>query len=144
MKSGQFFKNLTMLALAFTIMVSAIFFGTHESAVFSKYLDYDISSELSNQNMPLAPQSSYYSNQSNYHLLTAAEIKDVSVLNEVIKKLERVSINKRIVILTMILSFFLSIGIVANSFLPSIFPWTTVICSRNSIISYIHNQDGLK
>ena len=142
MKLGAFAKNSILLLLLFTIVIGGIFFDAHESLELSDRFDYGIATEQSRTSEPLNANS--YVNYRSTHVLSAAEIKDISILGEVIKKLERSSSNKRIVILTLILCFFLSIGVFFKSNLPSIFPWTNVICSMNNIMLYIHEQDGLK
>ena len=142
MKIGAFAKNSILLLIVFTIVVGGIFFDAHESLELSDWFSYGIATEQSRTSEPLNANS--YVNYNIAHILSAAEIKDVSILGEVIKKLERSSSNKRIVILTLILCFFLSIGTFFKCNLPSIFPWTNVICSRNNIMTYIHDKDGLK
>ena len=144
MKQRLLTKNSILLLILFTIVVGGIFFDAHESLELSDRLGYATvtASEDSQAAGPL--NADRYVNYSIAHVLSAAEIKDVSVLSEVIKKLERSSSSKRIVVLTLILCFFLSIGTFFKSNLPSIFPWTNVICSRNNIITFIHDKDGLK
>ena len=142
MKLRAFAKNSILLIILFTIVVGGIFFDAHESLELSDWFGYGAAAEESQTSRPLKANS--YVNYNITHILSAAEIKDVSILGEVIKKLERSSSNKRIVILTLILCFFLSIGTYFKCNLPSIFPWTSVICSRNNIMIYIHEQDGLK
>ena len=142
MKLGAFAKNSILLLILLTIVAGGIFFDAHESLELSDWFSYGAAAEESQTSRPLKANS--YVNYNIAHLLSAAEIKDVSILGEVIKKLERSSSNKRIVILTLILCFFLSIGVFFKSNLPSIFPWTNVICSRNNILTYIHDKDGLK
>ena len=142
MKLGMFTKNSILLLILFTIVLGGIFFDAHESLELSDQFGYGVAAEESRTSRPLNANS--YVNYNIVHILSAAEIKDVSILGEVIKKLERSSSNKRIVILTLILCFFLSIGTFFKCNLPSIFPWTSVICSRNNIMIYIHEQDGLK
>ena len=142
MKLGMFAKNSILLLLLFTIVIGGIFFDANESLELSDWFGYGIATEQSRTSEPLNANS--YVNYRSTHVLSAAEIKDISILGEVIKKLERSSSNKRIVILTLILCFFLPIGTFFKSNLPSIFPWTNVICSRNNIMTYIHDKDGLK
>ena len=142
MKLRAFAKNSILLLILFTIVVGGIFFDAHESLELSDWFGYGAAAEESQTSRPLKANS--YVNYNITHILSAAEIKDVSILGEVIKKLERSSSNKRIVILTLILCFFLSIGTYFKCNLPSIFPWTSVICSRSNIMIYIHEQDGLK
>lgn len=142
MKLGAFAKNSILLLILLTIVVGGIFFDAHESLELSDQFGYGVAAEESRTSRPLNANS--YVNYNIAHILSAAEIKDVSILGEVIKKLERSSSNKRIVVLTLILCFFLSIGVFFKSNLPSIFPWTSVICSRDNIMIYIHEQDGLK
>ena len=142
MKLGVLAKKSILLLVVFAIVVSGIFFDAHESMEFSSHFGYDGITEQSEASNPLTANS--YVNYRLAHVLSAAEIKDVSVLSEVIKKLERSSSNRRIVVLTLILCFFLSIGTFFKSNLPSIFPWASVICSRNTVITFIHDQDGLK
>ena len=142
MKLRAFAKNSILFLLLFTIVVGGIFFDAHESLELSDWFGYGAAAEESQTSRPLKANS--YVNYNITHILSAAEIKDVSILGEVIKKLERSSSNKRIVILTLILCFFLSIVTSFKCNLPSIFPWTSVICSRSNIMIYIHEQDGLK
>ena len=142
MKFGVLAKKSILLLVVFAIVVSGIFFDAHESMEFSSHFGCDGITEQSETSNPLTTNS--YVNYRLAHVLSAAEIKDVSVLSEVIKKLERSSSNRRIVVLTLILCFFLSIGTFFKCNLTSIFPWTSVICSRNNIMIYIHEQDGLK
>ncbi len=142
MKLGVLAKKSILLLVVFAIVVSGIFFDAHESMEFSSHFGYDGITEQSETSNPLTTNS--YVNYRLAHVLSAAEIKDVSVLSEVIKKLERSSSNRRIVVLTLILCFFLSIGTFFKSNLPSILPWASVICSRNTVITFIHDQDGLK
>ena len=142
MKLGMFAKNSILLLLLFTIVIGGIFFDANESLELSDWFSYGIATEQSRTSRPLKANS--YVNYSSTHVLSAAEIKDVSILGEVIKKLERSSSSKRIVVLTLIICFFLSIGVYFKSNLPSIFPWANVICSRNNIMTFIHDKDGLK
>ena len=142
MKLRAFAKNSILLLILFTIVVCGIFFDANESLELSDWFGYGVAAEESQTSRPLNADS--YVNYNISHILSAAEIKDVSTLGEVIKKLDRNSSNNRIVILTLILCFFLSIGTFFKCNLSSIFPWTSVICSRNNIMIYIHEQDGLK
>lgn len=142
MKLGAFAKNSILLLILLTIVAGGIFFDAHESLELSDRFGYGTATEESQASKPLTANS--YVNYSIAHVLSAAEIKDVSILSEVIKKLERSTSNKRIVVLTLILCFFLSIGVYFKSNLPSIFPWANVICSRNNIMTFIHDKDGLK
>ena len=142
MKLGMFAKNSILLLILLTIVAGGIFFDAHESLELSDRFGYGTAAEESQASKPLP--ANCYINYSIAHVLSAAEIKDVSILSEVIKKLERSTSNKRIVVLTLILGFFLSIGVFFKSNLPSIFPWTNVICSRNTVMTFIHDQDGLK
>ena len=116
MKLGMFAKNSILLLILFTIVLGGIFFDAHESLELSDQFGYGVAAEESRTSRPLNANS--YVNYNIAHILSAAEIKDVSILGEVIKKLERNSSNKRIVILTLILCFFLSIG----TFLSPIYP----------------------
>ncbi|MBE5832884.1 MAG: hypothetical protein E7306_14250 [Butyrivibrio sp.] len=142
MKYGMNAKNLILHIIVLAIILGGIFFDAGESLELSDRIGYILNTDEADATDPLT--ASYYVNYNEAKVLSAAEIKDVSVLTEVIKKLERSSSNKRIVVLTLILCFFLSIGIFFKSNLPSIFPWTNVICSRNSVMVFIHDQDGLK
>ncbi len=142
MKLGMFANNSILLLVVLVIVVSGIFFDAHESMEFSSHFGYDGITEQSEASNPLTANS--YENCRLAYVLSVAEIKDVSVLSEVIKKLERSSSNRRIVVLTLILCLFLSISTFYKSNLPSIFPWTNVICSRNTVMTFIHDQDGLK
>jgi len=142
MKLGAFAKNSILLLILLTIVAGGIFFDAHESLELSDRFGYGVAAEESQTSRPLNANS--YVNYNIAHILSAAEIKDVSILGEVIKKLERSSSSKRIVVLTLILCFFLSIGVYFKSNLPSIFPWANVICSRNNIMTFIHDKDGLK
>ena len=142
MKLGMFAKNSILLLILFTIVLGGIFFDAHESLELSDWFGYGAAAEESQTSRPLKANS--YVNYNIAHMLSAAEIKDVSILGEVIKKLERSSSNRRVVVLTLILCFFLPIGTFFKSNLPSIFPWTNVICSRNTVMTFIHDQDGLK
>ncbi|MBE5826598.1 MAG: hypothetical protein E7307_08170 [Butyrivibrio sp.] len=142
MKLGVYVKNSILLLVLFAIVVGGIFFDANESLELSDRFDYRLAADMSRTSGPL--NANCYVNHNISHVLSAAEIKDVSILTEVIKKLERSSSNKRIVILTLILCFFLSIGTFFKSNLPSIFPWANVICSRNTVMTFIHEQDGLK
>ena len=98
----------------------AFFFDAHESMEFSSHFGYDGITEQSETSNPLTTNS--YVNYRLAHVLSAAEIKDVSVLSEVIKKLERSFSNRRIVVLTLILCFFLSIGTFFNQVFLQSFP----------------------
>ena len=142
MKLGVFAKNSILLLILFTIVLGGIFFDAQESLELSDRFGCGVAAEESRTSRPL--NANYYVNYNIAHVLSAAEIKDVSILAEVIKKLERSSSNRRVVVLTLILCFFLPIGTFYKSNLPSIFPWTNVICSRNNIMTYIHDKDGLK
>ncbi len=142
MKIGMFAKNSILLLILLTVVVGGIFFDARESLELSDSFGYGTATEESQASKPLT--ANCYVNYSIAHVLSAAEIKDVSILSEVIKKLERSSSNRRIIVLTLILCFFLSIGTFFKSNLPSIFPWTNVICSRSTVMTFIHDKDGLK
>ncbi len=142
MKLGMFAKNSILLLLLFTIVIGGIFFDANESLGLSDRFVRVADMQQAGTSSPL--NRNYFANYNSAHVLSAAEIKDASVLYEVIKKLERSSSNKRVVILTLLFSFFLSIGTFCKSNLPSIFPWASVICSRNTVMIFIHDQDGLK
>lgn len=142
MKYGMNAKNLILHIIVLAVILGGIFFDAGESLELSDRIGYILNTDEAGTTDPLT--ASYYVNYNEAKVLSAAEIKDVSVLTEVIKKLERSSSNKRIVVLTLILCFFLSIGTFFKSNLPSIFLWTNVICSRNSVMVFIHDQDGLK
>ena len=120
MKLGMFAKNSILLLILFTIVLGGIFFDAHESLELSDQFGYGVAAEESRTSRPLNANS--YVNYNIAHILSAAEIKDVSILGEVIKKLERSSSNKRIVILTLILCFFLSIGVFLNLIYLQSFP----------------------
>jgi len=108
MKLGMFAKNSILLLILFTIVLGGIFFDAHESLELSDQFGYGVAAEESRTSRPL--NANYYVNYNIAHVLSAAEIKDVSILVEVIKKLERSSSNRRVVVLTLILCFFLPIG----------------------------------
>ena len=142
MRLEVFAKNSILLLILFTIVVGGIFFDAHESLELSDWLSNNAITEQSDTSSSL--NLDCYVDSSNAYVLSVAEIKDVSIFSEVIKNLERNTSNKRIVVLTLFLCLFLSICFYFKSNLPSIFPWTNVICSRNNIITFIHDKDGLK
>lgn len=142
MRLEVFAKNSILLLILFTIVVGGIFFDAHESLELSDWLSNNAITEQSDTSSSL--NLDCYVDSSNAYVLSVTEIKDVSVFSEVIKNLERSTSNKRIVVLTLFLCLFLSICFYFKSNLPSIFPWTNVICSRNNIITFIHDKDGLK
>ncbi len=120
MKLGAFAKNSILLLILLTIVAGGIFFDAHESLELSDSFGYGTATEESQASKPLT--ANCYINYSIAHVLSAAEIKDVSILSEVIKKLERSTSNKRIVVLTLILCFFLSIGVFLNLIYLQSFP----------------------
>lgn len=120
MKLGAFAKNSILLLILLTIVAGGIFFDAHESLELTDRFGYGAAAEESQTSRPLNANS--YVNYNIAHILSAAEIKDVSILGEVIKKLERSSSNKRIVVLTLILCFFLSIGVFLNPIYLQSFP----------------------
>jgi len=142
MRLEVFAKNSILLLILFTIVVGGIFFDAHESLELSDWLSNNAITEQSDTSSSL--NLDCYVDSSNAYVLSVAEIKDVSIFSEVIKNLERNTSNKRIVVLTLFLCLFLYICFYFKSNLPSIFPWTNVICSRNNIITFIHDKDGLK
>jgi hypothetical protein len=120
MKLGAFAKNSILLLILLTIVAGGIFFDAHESLELSDRFGYGTATEESQASKPLP--ANCYVNYSIAHVLSAAEIKDVSILSEVIKKLERSTSNKRIVVLTLIQCFFLSIGVFLNLIYLQSFP----------------------
>lgn len=120
MKPGSFAKNSILLLILLTIVAGGIFFDAHESLELLDRFGYGTVAEESQASKPLT--ANCYVNYSIAHVLSAAEIKDVSILSEVIKKLERSTSNNRIVVLTLILCFFLSIGVFLNLIYLQSFP----------------------
>ena len=132
-------KNYILFFVIIAIALGGVFFDAHESIKISKWFD-----QATVQNSTMPDVSSTYINSNDVYILSTAEIKDGRGFCEVIKKLEKSSSSKRIVILSLIISILISIGAFKASQLQMAFPWTTIISSRKSVINYIHSKDGQK
>lgn len=135
-------KNFILFFVIIAIALGGVFFDAHESIKISKWLGQ---TTAQNSTMPLVPDTtSTYINSNDVYILSTAEIKDGRGFCEVIKKLEKSSSSKRIVILSLIISILISIGASMASQIQMAFPWTNTISSRKSVINYIHSKDGQK
>lgn len=132
-------KNFILFFVIIAIALGGVFFDAHESIKISKWFD-----QTTAQSSTMPDASSTYINSNDVYILSTAEIKDGRGFCEVIKKLEKSSSSKRIVILSLIISILISIGAFKASQLQMAFPWTNIISSRKSVINYIHSKDGQK
>lgn len=138
---GLSFKNLILLILAWVIIVGGLFFDVHETLEHSNM--FSLSEDCSDsQNLP-SKNSLYISSGSSF-IISVSEVRDVRIIKEVIKQLEKGSKGNYILILACVLCFLLAASSICSSQASSLFKWTSIIFSRRSIICYIHNQDGNK
>jgi len=142
LKKHAAIKNIILLLIMLTVIIDGLFFGARESIELSDNYDFRCTADDSTHSIPMRGSALIRANDS--FILSAAEVRDVKAMSEVIKKLEKTSGTKRIVILTLILCILMSEGALFTAVLPSIFPWTDIILSRRRIICYIQNQDGAK
>ena len=136
------FKSFILFILAWTIIVGGLFFDAHETLELTEDYDYILQSSSEATCLPL--RSHLMIKASDSCIISASEVRDVRVVSEVLKRIENNSSSKRIVILSLIICILISEGAFYTSVLPSIYPWTSFISSRHSIMCYIHNQDGAK
>ena len=133
-------KTFLLSLFAIAVILDGLFFGAYEAQQFSTR--YNFTCESVPTDAPL--QSSLTLDSTSSYMLNASEVKDVTVLHDIVKKLEMRSGSKRIVILSLILCILLTEGSFFSSVLPSLFPWTNTIVSRVKLINYIHHKDGKK
>ncbi|SEK44697.1 hypothetical protein SAMN04487770_101420 [Butyrivibrio sp. ob235] len=141
MKTSKFSTALLFI-LTMAIIAGGLFFDAHETAELSDYYGNRVVTCADCVIYPLKPVNFFKANDS--FIIDASEVRGVRAVSEVIKRLENSAASKRIVILSLILCILISEGAFYTSVLPSVFPWTNIICSRRTLIRYIHSQDGAK
>ena len=141
MKKTYTIRNFILALLSMAIIIGGLFFDAHETLELTENYDY-ISQSSDSTCLPL--RSHLMIKASDSCIISASEVRDVRVVSEVLKRVENNSSSKRIVILSLIICLLISEGAFYTSVLPSIYPWTSFISSRYSIMCYIHNQDGAK
>ncbi|MBO4459009.1 MAG: hypothetical protein J5802_14980 [Butyrivibrio sp.] len=124
------------------VIIDGLFLLARETVDFSDHIGIVEISNPRSQSIPLRNNVMKKSHDS--YIISVAEVGDVNSVIEVIKKLEKTSGTKRIVILTLFLCILMSEGVQVKTVLPSIFPWTDIILSRSRVIRYIQRQDGAK
>ena len=136
------FKSFILFFLAWTIIVVGLFFGVHETLEHSDQFSILAEDYSDSHSLPL--HDNLYIRSDSSFIVSVSEVRDVRAVSEVLKRIENNSSSKRIVILSLIICILISEGAFYTSVLPSIYPWTSFISSRHSIMCYIHNQDGAK
>ena len=136
------FKSFILFILAWTIIVGGLFFGVHETLENSDQFSILAEDYSDSHSLPL--HDNLYTRSDSSFIVSVSEVRDVRAVSEVLKRIENNSSSKRIVILSLIICILISEGTFYTSVLPSIYPWTSFISSRHSIMCYIHNQDGAK
>ena len=142
MKKTYLIRNFILALLSMAIIIGGLFFDAHETLELSENYDYIAQSSSETTCLPLRAHLMIKASDS--CIISASEVRDVRVVSEVLKRIENNSSSKRIVILSLIICLLISEGAFYTSVLPSIYPWTSFISSRYSIMCYIHNQDGAK
>lgn len=135
-------KTAILLFLTLAIIAGGLFFDAHNIENLSDHFGHGVTTSSESSTLPL--RTNTYIKDSDMFIMAASEVRDVRAVSEVIKRLEQGSTSKRVLVLSLILCILISEGAFYTSVLPSIFPWTDVICSRRTMIQYIHSQDGAK
>lgn len=143
MKKMNLFKKFILLVIVAVIVMGGIYFDVRETNDFIDDMCYSLEASSDDLSIPVK-NGNVYIDRSSSIIAAVAEIRDASIIREVIRRLERRSDKETIPFLSLILFLCLSIGIFYLNVLPSIYPWTDIISSRRSIICYIHLQDGAK
>ena len=142
MKQTSGIKTILLLILMLGIIAGGLFFDIQETIDFSN--TYSNEESISSDSGTLPLRQTHIIESRNLYIVAASEVKDVRSVDEIIKNLSKTSSEKRIIILRLILCILISEGAFFISVLPSVFPWTSIVCSRRTIIQYIHGQDGAK
>ena len=119
-----------------------LFFGVHETLERSDR--FSLMAEGGSERQNLLAQTNLYIKSGSSFLVAASEVRDARVIPEVIKQLEKNSKGDRIALFTLVLFLLAVAGSFYISDTTHVYPWTSIISSRRSIICYIHNQDGNK
>ena len=135
-------KKFILLIIAVVIVVGGFYFDVQETHELYDNMGYSLTAYSDDFGAPLHSAISIKS--ATAIIAVVAEIKDAGIIREALKRFENRSSSKRILIITLIIFLCLSFGRFFLNVLPSVFPWTDIISSRRSIISYIHLQDGEK
>lgn len=139
---GNRHRKRILLLIMLIVIIDGLFLLARETVDFSDHIGIVEISNPRSQSIPLRNNVMKKSHDS--YIISVAEVGDVNSVIEVIKKLEKTSGTKRIVILTLFLCILMSEGVQVKTVLPSIFPWTDIILSRSRVIRYIQRQDGAK
>ncbi len=141
-KERAFQNSIMLFIITLTIVFGSLFFGARESLELSENFVETAFNDAVDTSMPMT--RSVLIKASECTIVSVAEVRDVKVVSEVIKRLEKSENTKRVVILTLIICLIISGGAFFKAVLPSIFPWSDVILSRSRIICYIQDKDGEK
>ena len=141
MKKHESIKKFILLMVMLTVIIDGLFLGTRESIELSD--NYNLES-VGTQTHSAPMRSDVLIKANDLCIISVAEVRGVNAVSEAIRKIEKNSYTKSIVILSLILCILMSEGALFTAVLPSIFPWTDIILSRRRIIYYIKRQDGAK
>ena len=142
LKKHAAIKNIIMLLIMLAVIIDGLFFGVRKSIEASECFCIEKTLDSGSNSIPL--RRSVLIGAAESYIISVAEVREVKTVSEIIKKLEKSSATKRIVILTLIICILMSEGVLFTTVLPSVFPWTDIILSRLRIICYIQRQDGSK
>ena len=135
-------RKLILLLFILAIVIDGLIFGINNS---EKLLNAQNTSVITVSSSSHSSSSGTISIRKNISFFSFdTEIKNAQTVTELIKKLEKNSITKRIIILTLIVSIIISRGSLIFSTIPSIFPFSDIILSRRRMLRYIHRKDGKK
>ena len=122
--------------------MGGLFFGVHETLEHSNHFSLMAEDYSESQSVPL--HNNLYIRSGSSFIVSVSEVRDVRVVKEVIKQIEKNSKGNYIVVLVLVLCFLLAADSLYSLAMSSLYKWTSFIFSRRSIICYIHNQDGNK
>ena len=142
MRTALAFKKYILLIITLVIVIGGSYFDICETYDLFNNMECNLSEYTCDSGAPLQNVIKIKGTAS--FIAAVAEIKDAGMVREIIKRLENSSNNKTIIVLILIFFICISLGSFVANVYPSLFPWTEIITSRRSVISYIHLQDGEK
>lgn len=135
-------KNYILTIVSLAIVIGSLFFGVQETRQLLDIMENNmtITSEVGLITTP----GNIYIDSEDSTIEAVPEIRDIRYIREAVNRLESNIGSKRVIVFSLILILCLSLGAYYSSVLPSIFPWSSTVISRETILCYIHSQDGAK
>ena len=135
-------KRCILLIITVVIVIGSFYFDVKKTNEIVNDISYISNFSSDEYDIPLRGNIS--ANRITPIIAVEAEVKNTELIRESLNRAKSSSTKKRILVFTLILLLCISFGVLFLNALTSIFPWTDIISSRRSIISYIHMQDGAK